>query len=249
MTADGLVKVVHYGIGRPLRLAKRPTIEVMHVLTLMPFVIAGLLAGHPARAAAGDSPVERASLTGLTVMSVVVEDLAARGESLAAFDERCIPAGGVAPPSNTPGILSRRALPAGRLARLGATPDFHHGLLGPLVGKLGLATEALQTDVERRLRQAGLSITPDADAYLYVHVTVADPGASLPLPYVVDVSLMQEVTLPRGVKTRTPLQCPTWSVNRLGLATSTRLRALLSDRVNEFVDQFVAAYRSVNPRG
>jgi hypothetical protein len=82
----------------------------MHVRTLMPFVIAGLLAGHPARAAAGDSPVERASLTGLTVMSVVVEDL------------------------------------------------------GPLVGKLGLATEALQTDVERRLRQAGLSITAGVNA-------------------------------------------------------------------------------------
>src|SRR5438046_6589172 len=55
--------------------------------------------------------------------------LTARGESLAAFDERCIPVGGVAPPSNTPGVLGRRALPAGRLARLGATPDFHHGLL------------------------------------------------------------------------------------------------------------------------
>src|SRR5436309_724691 len=54
--------------------------------------------------------------------------LTARGERLAAFDERCIPASGVAPPSNTPGILSRRALPAGRLARLGATPDVHHGL-------------------------------------------------------------------------------------------------------------------------
>jgi len=53
--------------------------------------------------------------------------LAARVESLAAFDERSIPASGVAPPSNTPGIatpprkpraagapvLSRRALPAG----------------------------------------------------------------------------------------------------------------------------------------
>src|SRR5256712_9810004 len=57
------------------------------------------------------------------------ERLAARGESLAAFDGRCIPAGYVAPPSNTPGILGRRALPSGRLARLGATPDFHHGLL------------------------------------------------------------------------------------------------------------------------
>src|SRR5216117_2916921 len=68
--------------------------------------------------------------------------LAARGESLAAFgapnaaaalgtpfDGRCIPGGRVAPPSNTAGILSRRALPAGRLARLGATPDFRHGLL------------------------------------------------------------------------------------------------------------------------
>ena len=67
---------------------------------------------------------------------------AARGKSLAAFDGRCIPAppqrgcrvgdpggGCVAPPSNAGGILSRRALPAGHLARLGATPDFHHGLL------------------------------------------------------------------------------------------------------------------------
>src|SRR3989454_5385614 len=57
------------------------------------------------------------------------ESLTARGESLAAFDGRCIPGGCVAPPSNTPGILGRRALPAGRLARLGATPDFHRGLL------------------------------------------------------------------------------------------------------------------------
>jgi len=55
--------------------------------------------------------------------------VAARGESLAAFDGRCILAGCVAPPLNTPGILGRRALPARRLARLGATPHFHHGLL------------------------------------------------------------------------------------------------------------------------
>ena len=55
--------------------------------------------------------------------------LAARGESPAAFGRRCIPPGGVAPRSNTPGILTRRALPSGRIAALGATPDFHHGLL------------------------------------------------------------------------------------------------------------------------
>ena len=55
--------------------------------------------------------------------------LTARGGSLAAFDGRCILAGCVAPRSNIPDILGRRALPARRLARLGATPDFHHGLL------------------------------------------------------------------------------------------------------------------------
>jgi hypothetical protein len=37
--------------------------------------------------------------------------------------------GDIETPLNTPGIRGRRALPAGRLARLGATPAFHHGLL------------------------------------------------------------------------------------------------------------------------
>src|SRR5204863_7936848 len=84
--------------------------------------------------------------------------LTARGESPAAFDGAMHPrstpprwktrggdpgAGCVAPPSNVPAIatpprkpraagapvLGRRALPVGRLARLGATPDFHDGLL------------------------------------------------------------------------------------------------------------------------
>jgi len=41
-----------------------------------------------------------------------------------AFGRRCIPAGGVAPHSNIPDILTRRALPAGRLAALGATTNF-----------------------------------------------------------------------------------------------------------------------------
>src|SRR5437870_1261266 len=48
------------------------------------------------------------------------------------FGRRCIPADCVAPPSNIPDILGRRALSAGRLAALGATPDFHHGLLTPI---------------------------------------------------------------------------------------------------------------------
>src|SRR5437667_9455265 len=56
-------------------------------------------------------------------------ELAARRESPAAFGRRCIPADCVAPPSHIPDMLGRRALSSGRLAALGATPDFHRGLL------------------------------------------------------------------------------------------------------------------------
>src|SRR5437773_6730935 len=59
----------------------------------------------------------------------MVSPRAARGESPTAFGRRCIPADCVTPPSDIPDILGRRALSAGRLAALGATPDFHHGLL------------------------------------------------------------------------------------------------------------------------
>jgi hypothetical protein len=75
----------------------------------------------------------------LALMTSALAALAARGESLAAFDGRRIPAGGVASPSNTPGILGRRALPAGRLARLGAPPACHHGVRGVTLVELRLA--------------------------------------------------------------------------------------------------------------
>jgi hypothetical protein len=106
----------------------------------------------------------------------------------------------------------------------------------------------LQDDVERRVKAAGITLTPDSDAYLYVHVTIADAGSSAPLPYFVSVALMQEVTLPRGIKTRTPLQVPTWSLDRLGLASTGALRVNVVGRVDEFVDQFIKAYQSVNPK-
>src|SRR5437773_11074457 len=70
------------------------------------------------------------------------KSFAARGATLSAFERRCIASppqrgcrvgdpgsGCVAPPSNIPDILGRSALPAGRIAALGATMDLHRGLL------------------------------------------------------------------------------------------------------------------------
>jgi hypothetical protein len=162
--------------------------------TLLATSLAVLLTGLSVPVLANDSQAERDTLTGLSPISVVVEDLPA------------------------------------------------------IAQKSGLTSDALEGDVARRLRQAGIVVTPDADAYLYVHVTVADPGAASPLPYFVDVTLMQEVTLPRGLRTRTPIQCPTWGVNTLGMVSGAGLRVTISDRVAQFVDQFVKAYQSVNPK-
>jgi hypothetical protein len=111
----------------------------------------------------------RASVVALIVSGCIASlaSLAARGESLAAFDGRCIPAGCVAPRSNTPGILGRRALPAGRLARLGATPDFHHGLLEPSPPRAVLDQYCVSCH-NQRLKTAGLALDT---------VDIADPAA------------------------------------------------------------------------
>src|SRR5436190_21577325 len=97
-----------------------------------------------------------ATLLNAAARRAVTTMLAARGETPAAFGRRCIPSGCVAPRSNTPGIAPHRAQDArwgprsalvapfrrgphgadcapwgggGRIAGLGATLDFHHGLL------------------------------------------------------------------------------------------------------------------------
>jgi hypothetical protein len=117
---------------------------------------------------------------------------------------------------------------------------------GPAAEKSGLTPVALQNAVQLRLRQSGVPVTPDADPYLYVQVTVIDPGASLPLAYAINVAFMQEITLPRGLGTY--LQSPTWSLTSLGMVGSDRFAKVVQDRVQEFVNQFAGAYLSVNPK-
>ena len=67
--------------------------------------------------------------------------LAARGESPAAFGWRCIRSTCVVPWSNTAGILPRHASPDRRFATLGATRDFHHGLLDDRDKHMAVQTE------------------------------------------------------------------------------------------------------------
>src|SRR5205814_143300 len=82
-------------------------------------------AGDCARATAAHESVATATIRAGRIP-------AARAEMPAAFGRRCIPANCVAPPLHMDDMLGRRALLAGRLAALGATPAFRHGLLRPV---------------------------------------------------------------------------------------------------------------------
>jgi hypothetical protein len=112
----------------------------------------------------------------------------------------------------------------------------------------GLTETALKQAVQTRLRQAGIAVTSDADAYLYLQLTVAASTAPAPLGYALTLSLMQEVTIPRGVRSRTPIQCPTWWLNTVGVVSSDGLNKAVRARTDEFVDAFIKAYQEVNPK-
>ena len=92
--------------------------------------VAALVAVHRALYSISAVMLNFLATAGIAIRGGVDVGLAARGKSPTAFNRCCIPPRGVAPQSNTPSILPRRALGPGPRTGLDATPDFHHGLLG-----------------------------------------------------------------------------------------------------------------------
>ena len=117
---------------------------------------------------------------------------------------------------------------------------------GPAAQKYGLTAMRLQNEIRERLQRAGISVRQEADPYLYVQITVVDPGGALPLAYSIQVTMMQEVALPRGLNAH--FQAPTWWQSSVGMTGADRLSQSVSGRAQEFVDQFIKAYQSVNPK-
>jgi Putative peptidoglycan binding domain len=120
------------------------------------------------------------------------------------------------------------------------------------VEQAGLTVQQLRTDVELRLRQAGIPLLSKEERfrvpgapYLYVRVTAMLHSPSLRLfAYPSGVALNQRVYLEHDTSR---LFAPTWYVETIGTVGATNihyLRALTRDQV----DQFINAYLSVNPR-
>ena len=125
--------------------------------------------------------------------------------------------------------------------------------MDPDVEPEGLERSALQTDVEVKLRQAGVrvltiteSLVAPGSPYLYLRVTTVQADKVLPL-YAVEIhlELNQEVMLAR--KPEIALVAPTWSTSWVG-AAGTKMLDRVRERVRDRVDEFINAYLAANPK-
>ena len=116
--------------------------------------------------------------------------------------------------------------------------------LQPEAEQDGLTTSQLQTDVESRLRQAGITVAPPFEGYLYVRVNaMRQPSGSYAVA--VNVEFRQLVTLMRDPTLTT--FAGTWNADTVATVGASRVRDVRA-YVAELVDQFIAAYLEQNPK-
>jgi hypothetical protein len=118
----------------------------------------------------------------------------------------------------------------------------------------GVTEDTLRTDVELKLREAGLPITSDADvlkrggAFLCVVLTVVSPkeAEGSAFAYNLEVHVEQPASLMRDPSIIDPLAV-TWSTGVTGFLGGERIRAI-RDTLGDLTNKFLNAYLSVNPR-
>jgi hypothetical protein len=122
--------------------------------------------------------------------------------------------------------------------------------MAPDIEPSGVTRQQMQTEVERQLRRAGITVasSQEADvppdmAFLTVSVTTLRHTGGL-YAYAVDLAVYQTATLLRDP---TPRSLATWTVGSISLVEASDLRAIFTS-VSQKVDQFIQAYRAVNPR-
>jgi len=123
--------------------------------------------------------------------------------------------------------------------------------LRPEIERGGLSKTQIQTDVELKLRMAGIVVLSREEfydalgrPYLYVNVTALKDIKDRGYAYYVSVKLQQEVYLVRTPLDFTKYDAVTWEVGNV--ATSPNIREIRAD-VKDQVDIFINAYLSVNP--
>jgi hypothetical protein len=117
--------------------------------------------------------------------------------------------------------------------------------VAPELATQGITASQLRVDSELRLRKSGIRVTDSESApFLHVNVT-AMKATEYVWAFAVDVSLNQEVTLPRSPSW---LSAITW--HQAGLSTLGLQRVgSIREHVLDYVDMFINDYLAANPSG
>jgi hypothetical protein len=114
--------------------------------------------------------------------------------------------------------------------------------------RLGLDTEKIKTDVELRLRKAGIKVLTGQEMmetpgmpYLLVSVN-ATVGSGI-CAYAIDVDLHEAVTLDRGPR----IHSPVWNAAYAGWVGTNKIREIRG-HVGDLVDKFINDYLVANPK-
>jgi len=134
--------------------------------------------------------------------------------------------------------------PGSPVSSLSGVPAFRVVVeqVGPEAERAGVRREALQVDVESALARAGIRTSAQADAILYVNVTVACDIAAC--AFNVAVEAQQKVRLDSRPQAP-PFVAATWSGGVTGVAGTKA--GVVRRTVREQVGRFAAAWRQANP--
>ncbi len=130
------------------------------------------------------------------------------------------------------------------LKGIGSVKVFVEGV-DPADKTRGLTRAQLQSDVESRLRKAGISVSAEATEYLYVNVNTLRSRQSV-TSFSVVVMVRQSAHLVRDPSIAIPAAI-TWWKGTDGMIVTDDLTGV-RDAVGDLVDQFIAAYRKQNPK-
>ena len=116
----------------------------------------------------------------------------------------------------------------------------------------GLDTTQILTDVELKLRQAGITVltrqewlSTAAAPYLYVNVQAIKNPANF-YAFSVDVQLRQRVTLVHDPAVL--ILATTWSATGVIGTVGSKKLSSLREAVRDLTDQFINAYLAANPK-
>ena len=116
----------------------------------------------------------------------------------------------------------------------------------------GLTKEQLQTDVELKLRLAGIKVNSDkewrvSEGHVFLAIIINHVSDDYSFPYSINLGLGQDVYLARKPHRRCGF-ITTWDKGHLGRCSSSKFAKTIRDTLKDQTDEFINDYLTANPK-